>query len=96
VSRRRSGVERTTRARPRGVIIERREDASAEDVRHAEEFFRETKVNERRDDTTKPAGESRPARSPGDYYYDDSTGYEIYNPEDEGSGAEGEAPNDEA
>lgn len=53
-------------------------------------------MNERRDDTTKPAGESRPTRAPGDYYYDDATGYEIYNPEDDGGGAEGEAPNDEA
>ena len=41
------------------------------------------KVNERRDDTTKPAGESRPAREDGGYYYDDSTGYEVYSPEDE-------------
>jgi hypothetical protein len=49
-------------------------------------------VNERRDDTTKPAGESRPARAPGGYYYDDATGYETYSPEDEGEGAEGESP----
>jgi hypothetical protein len=40
-------------------------------------------VNERRDDTTKPETESRPARTPGSYYYDDSTGYKIYKPEDE-------------
>ena len=41
-------------------------------------------MNERRDDTTKPADESRPARPPGGYYYDDATGYEIYEAEDEG------------
>jgi hypothetical protein len=42
------------------------------------------KVNERRDDTTKPEAESRPPRAePGRYYYDDATGYETYRPEDE-------------
>jgi hypothetical protein len=41
------------------------------------------KVNERRDDTTKPEPESRPARAPGRYYYDDATGYEIYRPEED-------------
>jgi hypothetical protein len=46
------------------------------------------KVKERRDDTTKPEAESRPARRPGGYYYDDATGYEPYDPEDE----EGEEP----
>ena len=42
-------------------------------------------MNERRDDTTKPEAESRPAREqPGRYYYDDATGYETYRPgEDE-------------
>jgi hypothetical protein len=40
-------------------------------------------VNERRDDTTKPAGASRPARGRGAYYDDDATGYEVYRPEDE-------------
>ena len=40
-------------------------------------------MNERRDDTTKPAGESRPARAPGRYYYDDATGYETYEPEED-------------
>ena len=39
-------------------------------------------MNERRDDTTKPAGESRPARAPRSYYYDDATGYETYEPEE--------------
>ena len=44
------------------------------------------------DDTPKPdpppQGES--AREPGDYYYDDATGYEIYRPgeDDDGDGAE--------
>jgi hypothetical protein len=42
------------------------------------------KVNERRDDTTKPEPESRPARRRGGYYYDDATGYEIYKPDEEG------------
>jgi hypothetical protein len=41
------------------------------------------KVHERRDDTTKPGDESRPAREPGRYYYDDATGYETYQPEEE-------------
>lgn len=48
-------------------------------------------MNERRDDTTKPADESRPARVPGGYYYDDATGYEIYSPETEEDEAEGES-----
>ena len=38
-------------------------------------------MNERRDDTTEPDGESRPA--PGSYYYDDATGYEVFAPEEE-------------
>jgi hypothetical protein len=52
-------------------------------------------VKERRDDTTDGAAESRPAREPGDYYYDDATGYETYTPdadddehEDEGKSTE--------
>jgi hypothetical protein len=49
-------------------------------------------VNERRDDTTKPETESRPAREPGRYYYDDGTGYEIYRPEEDEDEAE---PDDE-
>ena len=48
------------------------------------------KVNERRDDTTKPEAESPPARRPGSYYYDDATGYETYKPE-EGADEEDEA-----
>ncbi|HEY0173299.1 MAG TPA: hypothetical protein VGB98_19980 [Pyrinomonadaceae bacterium] len=49
-------------------------------------------MTERRDDTTKPADESRPDRAPGRYYYDDATGYETYRPEDddEDEGPEGE------
>ena len=49
------------------------------------------------DDTTKePAGarrEDEPAREPGGYYYDDGTGYEVYDPseeEQEGDGQNGE------
>ena len=41
-------------------------------------------MNERRDDTSKTETESRPARSKGDYYYDDATGYETYDPKDGG------------
>ena len=53
--------------------------------------LRETlKVTERRDDTTKPGDESRPAPGAGRYYYDDATGYETYQPEEEPD--EGEAP----
>ena len=40
-------------------------------------------MNERRDDTTKPEAESRPAPAAGRYYYDDATGYETYRPEEE-------------
>jgi hypothetical protein len=37
------------------------------------------------DDIPKPAPppQDRRERAPGDYYYDDATGYEIYKPEDE-------------
>ncbi|MEA3013001.1 MAG: hypothetical protein QOD42_1546 [Sphingomonadales bacterium] len=46
-------------------------------------------MTERRDDTTKPEAESRPAPGAGRYYYDDATGYETYTPEgDEGDGDE--------
>ena len=59
---------------------------------------RETlKVKERRDDTTKAGGESRPTeREPGAYYYDDATGYEPYAPEDDEAEPEGEAREGEA
>ena len=49
-------------------------------------------MNERRDDTTKPEAESRPAPAAGRYYYDDATGYETYRPED--VEPEDEAPED--
>jgi hypothetical protein len=37
------------------------------------------------DDTPKPGGPPQPEseRPPGSYYYDDATGYEIYDPEGE-------------
>ena len=47
-------------------------------------------MHERRDDTTKPGDESRPAREPGRYYYDDATGYEPYDPDEEEEDDEGE------
>ena len=53
-------------------------------------------MTERRDDTTKPCDESRPARPPGSYYYDDATGYEPYAPEEDEEEPEGEAPEGEA
>jgi hypothetical protein len=43
-------------------------------------------MSERRDDTTEPidpSGEEKERTKPGSYYYDDSTGYEIYNPEED-------------
>ena len=43
------------------------------------------------DDTPKPDGPPQPERGrpPGSYYYDDATGYEVYNPEsDEEDAAE--------
>ncbi|HVG28372.1 MAG TPA: hypothetical protein VM864_01495 [Pyrinomonadaceae bacterium] len=45
------------------------------------------------DDTPKPAPppHTEGGREPGDYYYDDATGYEVYQPgdDDEGEGREG-------
>ncbi len=42
-------------------------------------------MSKQRDDTPEeidPSGEEEtPAHAPGAYYYDDSTGYEIYDPE---------------
>jgi hypothetical protein len=55
------------------------------------------KVQERRDDITKPEAESRPERgAQGGYYYDDATGYETYSPEEDdeeegGGGPPGDA-----
>jgi hypothetical protein len=64
-------------------------------MRRALNIKRETlKVIERPDDTTKPEAESRPARTPGRYYYDDATGYETYRPEDD-EGEEEEARKDD-
>lgn len=55
--------------------------------------LRETlKVNQRRDDTTKPEAESRPAPEAGRYYYDDATGYETYRPEEEEPGDDEHGP----
>ena len=47
-------------------------------------------MTERRDDTTKPGDESRPAPGAGRYYYDDATGYEPYDPDEEEEDDEGE------
>jgi len=48
-------------------------------------------MSERRDDTTEPAQRDAPLereRKPQDYYYDDGTGYEVYDPaQDEGEGS---------
>ena len=46
-------------------------------------------MSERRDDTTKPGAHGEPEatpereRTPRSYYYDDGTGYEIYDPTDD-------------
>jgi hypothetical protein len=40
-------------------------------------------MGERQDDTTQPGERDappEPERAPGNYYYDDGTGYEIYDP----------------
>jgi hypothetical protein len=44
------------------------------------------------DDTPKPDDTPTPARQrqPGDYYYDDATGYEIYQPEEDEEAEEDE------
>lgn len=57
-------------------------------------------MNERRDDTTE-AEKSPPVereRRPGSYYYDDATGYEVYDPaqdEDEDVAVENSTTDDE-
>jgi hypothetical protein len=41
-------------------------------------------MSQSKDDTTEhiePSGEEQERPKPGSYYYDDSTGYEIYDPE---------------
>jgi hypothetical protein len=50
-------------------------------------------VNERRDDTTKPGAES--PRAPGSYYYDDATGYERFDPEEDEEGVGREGPSED-
>jgi hypothetical protein len=61
-------------------------------------------MSERRNDTTEP-GERDDApptreRAPRNYYYDDGTGYEVYDPaedeDEEGAGDAGEAAADDA
>ena len=54
-------------------------------------------MDEREDDTP-DAGRPAPAedarrrgRGPGSYYYDDATGYEVYDPEEDEGGDDGEA-----
>lgn len=55
-------------------------------------------MSERRDDTTEQ-DESSPVKSehaPGSYYYDDATGYEVYDPaKDEDEESEDESAGDE-
>jgi hypothetical protein len=51
-------------------------------------------VSERRDDAETTGPESRPAREPGSYYYDDATGYEIYSPEEDDDGEDAGPPAD--
>jgi hypothetical protein len=47
----------------------------------------ENEMSKQRDDTPEeidPSGEEEtPGPAPGSYYYDDSTGYEVYDPEQE-------------
>jgi hypothetical protein len=43
-------------------------------------------MSERRDDTTQPGEPGAPPereREPQNYYYDDGTGYEVYNPDED-------------
>ena len=57
-------------------------------------------MNERSDDTTERDEGALPEsddaavrdgkRRPGGYYYDDATGYQVYDPETEGDGGAGE------
>ena len=62
-------------------------------------------MDERRDDTTQPGEHDgaplAPERTPRNYYYDDGTGFEVYDPatedEDEPDGSDaGEANDDDA
>ena len=50
-------------------------------------------MSQRQDDTTEhiaPSGEESEPPIPGSYYYDDSTGYEIYDPEKDDEEEDGE------
>lgn len=59
-------------------------------------FQGDKKVQERRDDITKPEAESRGERGAGgSYYYDDATGYETYSPEADEEEEGAEPPGDE-
>jgi hypothetical protein len=52
-------------------------------------------MSEHRDDTTEgraPSPESGPPEPTGNYYYDDATGYEIYDPSEEEEDEEEEEP----
>ena len=56
-------------------------------------------MSERRDDTTEPVERDAPPapeRQPQNYYYDDGTGYEVYDPakEDESETSDEEAEAD--
>ena len=55
-------------------------------------------MSQRRDDTTDPHERAPTERAPRNYYYDDATGYELYDPaqdEDEPAAAEREDEADE-
>ncbi|MCA1555519.1 MAG: hypothetical protein LC747_02400 [Acidobacteria bacterium] len=50
-------------------------------------------MSEPRDDTTEPAELDAPPereRKPQNYYYDDGTGYEVYDPAEDNDEADGE------
>ncbi|MDQ3586042.1 MAG: hypothetical protein M3407_09760 [Acidobacteriota bacterium] len=56
-------------------------------------------MNERKRDVTTESPEQdhgEPEREPGNYYYDDGTGYELYEPEREESADESDSANDPA
>ncbi|HEX8652773.1 MAG TPA: hypothetical protein VF708_18295 [Pyrinomonadaceae bacterium] len=52
-------------------------------------------MSERRDDTPEqdePSPAERERKKPGSYYYDDSTGYEIFDPSEEDEDQEEDEP----
>ncbi len=54
-------------------------------------------MSERRDDTTEPDERDAPPareRAPRNYYYDDGTGYEVYDPSKDEDDAEDNAEDD--